>query len=75
MLAEMWDFIDKRRIDTHIVSMAVLYGVKPITVWAMAFATLHPDSANSAMVIGAVTAPYMFVAGYTFKSYFDTRSP
>lgn len=75
-LARLWDFIDDRDIDKHLLSMAIMYGTIQVTEWAMRFANLHGDSANgagTAAIIAAVTTPYMALQAASLKFYFDTR--
>jgi hypothetical protein len=69
------DWIDKRDVDKHAVSLAVLYGTKVLTDWAMAFAALHADKSGIelAAIIGAVTGPYMVLQGACIKFYFESR--
>jgi hypothetical protein len=69
----LWDWIDNRQIDKHLVSIAVLYGTWRLTEWAMIFATSHPD-VNGAAVIAAVTAPYAALQGASIKFYFEARN-
>jgi hypothetical protein len=69
-----WDWIDKRDIDKHAVSMVILYGTVKITSWAMAFAGTHGTDANVALNIAAVSAPYMVLQGAALKWYFESRS-
>jgi hypothetical protein len=76
-LARFWDFIDKRGIDKHVVSMAVMWGTVKITEWSMTYANTHADAANSvgiAAIIGAVSGPYMALQAAAIKFYFDARS-
>lgn len=73
---QFWDFVDKRDIDKHAVSIAILYGTIRVVEWAMAFTTAHPDKPGIeiAAIIGAVTAPYMALQAAALKWYFDARS-
>lgn len=75
-LTRIWDWIDKRDIDKHVVSVVVLYGTKILTGWAMAFATSHADKPGIeiAAIIAAVTGPYMALQAAAIKFYFDSRS-
>lgn len=60
-LGKFWDWIDKRDIDKHTLSVGIFYGTVNLTGWAMAFANAHPDKAGLeiAAIIAAVTGPYM----------------
>ena len=74
-LSEMWDFIDKRDIDKHAVSLAILYGTAIVTKWAMGFAE-HGDrpGLEVAAIIAAVFAPYMALQGAAISWYFKART-
>lgn len=75
-LTRIWDWIDKRDIDKHVVSIVVLYGTKILTSWAMVFATANADKPGLeiAAIIAAVTGPYMVLQAAAIKFYFDARS-
>ncbi|WP_294768641.1 hypothetical protein [uncultured Rhodoferax sp.] len=75
-LTRIWDWIDKRDIDKHVVSIVILYGTKIMTSWAMAFAVAHADKPGIeiAAIIAAVTGPYMALQAAAIKFYFDSRS-
>ena len=77
MINKLWDWIDDRQIDKHIVAIIVLYGTKLITTWAMQFAVDHHNSDNAigiAAIIGAVSAPYMALQAAVIKFYFESRN-
>ena len=38
---QLWDWIDKRNIDKHILSVGVFWGTVKLTDWAMLFASSH----------------------------------
>ena len=73
-----WDFIDRRDIDKHAVSLAVLWGTWTLTVWAMeysaTFFTTTKSGIEVAAVIAAVTAPYLALQAAAIKWYFESRS-
>jgi len=70
-----WDWIDKRDIDKHAVSLIILYGSVIVIQWAMKFAE-HGDrpGLEIAAIIAAVTAPYMALQTAAIKFYFDSRT-
>lgn len=72
----LWDWIDDRDVDKHIVSLCILYGTVIESKWAMAFAALHADKPGIeiAAIIAAVTGPYMALQAAAIKFYFDSRS-
>lgn len=72
--SDAWEWIDKRDIDKHLVSLAVLYGTVKITGWAMHFAE-HGDrpGLEVAAIIGAVSAPYMALQAAAIAFYFRAR--
>jgi len=71
----IWNWIDDRDIDKHVVSVMIMYGTVKITSWAMGYANAHPDgnSVGIAAIIGAVSAPYMALQAAAIKFYFDAR--
>lgn len=75
-LGQIWDWVDKRDIDKHLVSVCIMYGTIRVTEWAMAFTSLHPDKPGleTAAIIAAVTAPYMALQAAAIKFYFDART-
>lgn len=74
-LSKAWDWIDKRDIDKHLLTMGIFWGTVKLTEWAMAFATANPAKAGIevAAVIAAVTAPYMALQAAAIKYYFESR--
>jgi hypothetical protein len=76
-LSQMWDFIDKRDIDKHIVAaIIILYGTAKLTAWGIRFAERWLEAGHAipgsevALVVGAVLAPYMMVASVVAGFYF-----
>lgn len=73
-----WDWIDKRAIDKHLVSLAILYGTWIVTDWAMGFAAAtsiaERPGLESAALIAAVTAPYMALQAAAIAFYFKART-
>lgn len=67
-----WDWIDKRAIDKHVLSVGIFAGTYHVTKWAMAFADTSTGS-DDALVIGAVMAPYMVMQAAALKFYFEAR--
>ncbi len=76
-LTRIWDWVDKREIDKHVISAAILYGTINVLAWAMHYAATNTDKAGSdvALVIAAVTAPYMALQAAAIRFYFDARTP
>lgn len=70
-----WDWIDKRDIDKHAVSLAILWGTVKITTWSMDFAETHGEKTGleAAAIIGAVAAPYMALQAAAIAFYFRAR--
>ena len=75
-LGKFWDWIDKRDIDKHTLSVGIFYGTVKLTSWAMAFANAHPDKAGLeiAAIIAAVTGPYMALQAAAISFYFKART-
>lgn len=74
-LTQAWDWIDKRDIDKHLVTMAILWGTVKLTEWAMVFASHNADKPGIeiAAIIASVTAPYMALQAAAIKFYFESR--
>lgn len=74
-MSELWDFVDKRDIDKHLVSVCIMSGTYRLTDWAMSYAALHPEKSGSeiAMIITAVTGPYMLLQAAAVGFYFKAR--
>jgi hypothetical protein len=72
-LGQIWDFIDNRDIDKHLVSIAIFYGTIEIMAWAKAYATTYAGSADVPLTIAAVVAPYMALQAAAVKFYFDRK--
>lgn len=74
---DFWDFIDKRDIDKHMVSIAILYGTVLVTRWAMEFVEKNDNGVMTgvemAAVIAAVTVPYMALQAAAIAFYFRAR--
>ena len=74
-LTRVWDWIDKRDIDKHLLSMAVFYGTAKQVTWAMAFAAASPrPGLEVAAIIAAVTGPYAALQAAALKFYFESRT-
>jgi hypothetical protein len=73
-LTEMWDFIDKREIDKHVVSAIIMLGTVKVIRWAMAFAAAHAADQNTSIIIAAVELPYMALQAAAIQQYFKARS-
>ena len=74
-LSEFWDFVDKRDLDKHALSLAVLVGTMQITRWAMTYAELSTrPGLEVAAILAAVGAPYMALQTAAIAFYFKARS-
>lgn len=74
-LGKLWDWIDKRDIDKHAVTLCIMYGTKTLTEWAMVFAVTNAarPGIEVAAIIAAVTGPYVALQGAAIKYYFEAR--
>lgn len=74
-LTDFWDWVDKRDLDKHAVSIAILIGTAKVTSWAFHFSEAHMDKSGAelALVIAAVTAPYMALQAAALAFYFRAR--
>lgn len=73
--SEFWDWVDKRDLDKHVVSIAIMYGTVKVTDWAMDFAATHGEKSGieAAAIIAAVAAPYMALQAAAIAFYFRAR--
>ena len=76
--SDFWDFIDKRQVDKHAVSIGIFYGTIVVMRWAMAFVAENDQGTMTgiemAAVIGSVVAPYMALQAAAVKWYFESRA-
>ena len=74
--ADFWDFIDKRDIDKHLVTLFIMGGTWKLTEWAISYANLqHTKSGvEVAAIIAAVTGPYMALQAAAISFYFKART-
>lgn len=72
--SEAWEWIDKRRIDRHLLSLGIFIGTINITMWAMEFAWYSSrPGIEIAAIIAAVSAPYMALQSFAATSYFKDK--
>lgn len=73
--SDFWDWIDKRDLDKHAVSIVILSGTWKLTTWAMAYAAASQRPGfEIAAIIAAVIAPYMALQAAAIAFYFTARS-
>ena len=74
--SQAWDFIDKRDIDKHALSVAIFYGTVQVTAWAMQYAGQSGtrNGVEVAAVIAAVLTPYMALQAAAISFYFRART-
>lgn len=72
---DLWDWIDKRDIDKHVVSVVIMLGTIKILEWATGYADRHADKSGLevAAVMAAVLAPYMALQAAAISFYFKSR--
>lgn len=75
-LSQMWDWIDKRDIDKHAISVGIFWGTYRLTDWAIAFASASHarGGVEIAAIIAAVTGPYMALQAAAIAFYFKART-
>lgn len=73
-MSQAWDFIDKRDIDKHLISLAILAGTIIVTQWAMEFAYWSSrPGIEVAAIIAAVVGPYSALQAAAIAFYFRSR--
>lgn len=71
-LTRAWDWFDKRDIDKHVLSIAVMISTFKITTWAITFAQISPKTgAEIAMIIAAVLIPWTPLQAAALKWQFE----
>lgn len=71
-LSSAWDWFDKRDIDKHVLSAAVMFSTFKITAWAISFATTcTKPGAEIAMIIAAVLIPWTPLQAAALKWQFE----
>jgi hypothetical protein len=72
----LWDFVDKRDIDKHIVAWWSFYVTYTLVYWSLEYVFKHPDKPGLEMaaIIGAILLPWTPVQGAIVKWYFAARS-
>ncbi len=75
-LTRFWDWVDERQIDKHAVSLVILAGTWRLTNWAIDYVAANPihSGADIALVVAAVTGPYMVLQAAAIGFYFSSRS-
>ena len=72
---QFWDFVDKRQIDAHILSLAIFYGTIRMAEWSMEFAwTSTRPGMEVGVIIASITAPWSALQAAAIKFFFDARS-
>lgn len=74
--SQLWDFIDKRDIDKHVVASLVMYQTLVITQWSFEYAkylTTQPGMEIAAVIV-AIDAPWSILVGAVVKWYFNART-
>ena len=74
-VSRIWDWLDQRQMDKHVLSLGVFCGTVKLTEWAMVFAAAQHEKPGMevAAIIAAVTAPYMALQAAAIKYYFESR--
>lgn len=75
-LTRIWDWIDDRDVDKHLVSIVIILGTFKITQWAMDYAAIYVEKPGLevAATIAAVLGPYTALQTYALKFYFESRT-
>lgn len=74
-VTRLWDWVDQRQIDKHIVSLVILMGTVIVTRWAMHFAeTGNRPGLEIAAIIAAVSGPYSALQAAAIAFYFKARN-
>ena len=71
----IWDWIDRRNIDLHLVLATTLWLTWDVINWAMNFADNHPDMDGVKMsaIIASVLTPWSLMQAAMFGFYANAR--
>lgn len=74
--SQLWDFIDKRDIDKHMMSWAVFGITCYMLYWSMEFVWSHPDKPGLEVgaIVAALMLPWTPVQAKVIQWYFDSRT-
>lgn len=72
--SQLWDFVDRRQADAHLITVFTLWVSYNITTWAMHFAA-HGErpGIEVAAIIGAIAGPWALLQGAIVKFVFEAR--
>lgn len=75
-LTRIWNFIDERDIDKHIVCLAIFYGSFRVMRWSFEFAQKldTQPGLEVAAIIGSITVPLTVILPFALKFYFNART-
>ena len=75
MLSQIWDWVDRRDIDKHLVSMFTIFLGYVVIKWSMGYAEANATKPgiDIAAILGAINAPYMALQAVVLRFYFDSR--
>lgn len=57
-----FDWIDRRQMDAHCVTIFTLYQTYTVNSWAMAFANQHPESSAMVLAIAGIWTAFQLAA-------------
>ena len=71
----IWDWVESRKIDKHVVTAFTLYYMVYLIMWAERFASANSGKSGLevAAIIAAVHAPYMALQTFVLRFYFNDR--
>lgn len=74
--SQLWDFVDQRDIDKHLMAWATFAMTVYIMQWTLTFVWLYPDrpGLEMAATITAILLPWTPVQAAVVKWYFDSRT-
>lgn len=74
-MTQLWDFIDKRQIDVHVMSWSVFGLGVYVVFWTMEYAWAHPEKPGLelAAICAAILAPVTPMVAKVIDWYFRAR--
>lgn len=71
----LWDFIDKRDIDKHLMAWATFYITIYLVDWTLDYIYQHPEKSGAelGMVVAAYMVPWNLTQAVVIKWYYESR--
>ena len=74
--SQLWDFIDARDIDKHLMAWATFAATCYVGYWCTEFVWAHPDKPGLEVgaIVGALLLPWTPMQAKVIQWYFESRT-